>query len=96
LRNLVNSSAFKSNTTMEYLEKIIPLDAEIAQTVANNIEAFENVNINKLATLLASNPDPSVLATLAGNYNTPKKILKMLINHEDPYVASEAKSTLEN
>jgi len=96
LRNLVNSSAFKSNTTMEYLEKIIPLDAEIAQTVANNIEAFEKVNITKLATLLASNPDPSVLASLAGNYNTPKKILKMLINHEDLYVASEAKSTFEN
>jgi hypothetical protein len=40
--------------------------------------------------------DPSVSYALAGNYNSPKKILKELAGHSDPYVSSEAKRRLED
>jgi hypothetical protein len=40
--------------------------------------------------------DPSISYALAGNYNTPKKLLKELLGHPDPYVSSEAKRRLED
>ena len=96
LRNLVRSSAFRSFATQELLEKLIQLDTEVAQSIANNVESFENGDVNKLSTLLANHEDPSVVVSLAQNYSTPKKILKTLSTHSDPYVASEAKARLED
>jgi len=96
LRNLVRSNAFKENATQAQLEQLIKLDTEIAQSIAGNVEAYEQADVNKLATLLAGNEDPSVVASLAQNYSTPKKILKTLTTHSDPYVASEAKARLDD
>jgi hypothetical protein len=94
LRNLVRSNAFKEHVTQSELERLITLDTEIAQTIAYNVEAFEQADTNKLATLLTEHSDPSVAANLAQNYSTPKRILKILANHPDPYVASQAKERL--
>ena len=96
LRNLVRSNAFKENATQAQLEQLIKLDTEIAQSIAGNVEGYEQADVNKLATLLAANDDPSVVASLAQNYSTPKKILKTLTTHSDPYVASEAKARLDD
>lgn len=96
LRNLVRSSAFRENATQVELERLIKLDTEIAQSIANNVDGFEQADTNKLAGLLATNEDPSVVASLAQNYSAPKKVLKTLVNHPDPYVASEAKARLED
>ena len=96
LRNLARSNAFRENATQDLLERLIKLDTEIAQTVAGSVESFEQADVNKLATLLAAHSDPSVLASLAQNYSTPKKVLKTLVNHPDPYVAREAKARLED
>ncbi len=95
LRHLVRSSAFRETASQDYLEKIIPLDVEIARNIASEIQLFEQADVNKLATFLAGNPDPSVAASLAQNYSTPKKILKALTTHKDPYIAAEAKARLE-
>jgi hypothetical protein len=96
LRNLARSSAFKENATQDLLDRLIKLDTEIAQTIASNVESFEQADVNKLAALLATHSDPSVVASLAQNYSTPKKVLKTLVNHPDPFVASEAKARLED
>jgi hypothetical protein len=96
LRHLVRSSAFREQATYEQLEKFINLDIEIAQSIANNVELFQEADIVKLANLLAAHEDPSVAASLADNYNAPKKILKKLLTHPDPYVANAAKARLEN
>lgn len=96
LRNLVRSNAFKENATQAQLEQLIKLDTEIAQSIAGNVEGYEQADVNKLATLLAANDDPAVVASLAQNYSTPKKILKTLTTHSDPYVASEAKARLDD
>lgn len=96
LRNLVRSQKFKEHATIEELEKLLLLDTEIAQSIAGDIESFVEADTSKLAALVATHSDPSVVASLAGSYSTPKKILKTLLNHTDPYVVSEAKGRLDN
>jgi hypothetical protein len=96
LRNLVRSSAFKEQASHEMLEKLINLDIEIAQSIAGDVESFQEADVTKLANLLAVHEDPSVVASLANNYSAPKKILKKLLTHPDPYVANAAKARLEN
>lgn len=96
LRNLARSSAFKKNATQELLERFITLDHEVAQSIARDVESFEQADANKLATLLASHSDPSVVASLAENYSAPKKVLKTLLTHSDSSIVNRAKENLEN
>ena len=96
LRNLVRSQKYKEHASLDELEKLITLDIEIAQSIAGDVESYSEADTNKLSTIVASHPDPSVVASLAGNYSAPKKILKALLNHADPFVVSEAKRRLED
>jgi hypothetical protein len=96
LRNLVRTEAFKENASAEVIERLIKLDVEIAQNIAGDIDSYQQADANKLCTLILGLDDPSILASLAGNYSTPKKVLKELVNHSDPFVASEAKRRLED
>ncbi len=96
LRNLVRSRKFKEQANYDDVVRLIGLDIEIAQSIASDIEAFSEIDTGKLAQLIASHEDPSVVASLAGSYGTPKKVLKSLLGHPDPYVVSEAKGRLEN
>lgn len=96
LRNLIRSDAFREHATHEMLETLISLDIETAQSIAGYIESFQEVDVVKLAELLAAHADPSVAGSLADNYSTPKKILKKLLTHPDPYVVNAAKARLEN
>ena len=96
LRNLVRTNAFKEHASAELIEKLVGTDIEIAQTVAGDIDSYQSADTGKLYSLFSSHNDPSVVATLAGGYNVPKKVLKNLINHPDPYVVSEAKVRLDD
>lgn len=96
LRNLVRSEAFKEYASEDVIEKLIKFDHEIAQSVAGDFDSYQQANSGKLCTALMSLSDPSISYSLAGNYNTPKKILKELSAHSDPYVSEEAKRRLED
>jgi len=96
LRNLVRSKKFKELATLDLLEKLLTLDSEIAQTIAGDIESYSEADSAKLVGIIATHSDPYVVASLAGSYSTPKKVLKTLLNHADPYVVSEAKGRLED
>jgi hypothetical protein len=96
LRNLVRTEAFKENAAADVIERLIKLDVEIAQNIAGDIDSYQQADASKLCTLILGLDDPSILASLAGNYSTPKKVLKELVNHSDPYVAAEAKRRLED
>lgn len=96
LRNLVRSDAFKEHASHDVVEKLVKFDHEIAQNVAGDIESYQQVNATKLLAVLVALPDPSISYSLAGNYNAPKKVLKELLNHSDPYVASEARRRLDD
>ena len=96
LRNLVRTVTFKKNASEEDIERLIRLDVEIAQNIAGDIDSYEQADAGKLCAIILSMEDPSILASLAGNYNTPKKVLKELVNNPDPYVALQAKNQLES
>jgi len=53
------------------------------------------VDSSDICRMLMATDDPSISYTLADNYNTPKKILKELVKHNDSHVANEAKRRLE-
>jgi hypothetical protein len=96
LRNLVRTEAFKENASAGDIERLIKLDVEIAQNIAGDIDSYQQADASKLCSVILELDDPSILASLAGNSSTPKKVLKELLNHSDPYVASEAKRRLED
>lgn len=96
LRNLVRTEKFKEIATIEELERLMALDTDIAQTIANDTAVFPEVDQNKIIDLILKVNDPSILGCLAGSWTTPKKILKELAKHSDLYVSSEAKRRLSN
>lgn len=96
LRNLVRTEAFKEHAADDVIEKLVMFDLEIAQNIAGDFDSYQNANPTKLCATLMGLSDPSVSYALAGNYNSPKKILKELAGHSDPYVSSEAKRRLED
>ena len=94
LRRLVWNARFKEMATLEQIEKLLGLDTEIAETIANNIQDFKGAGTEKLDELLVTHADPSVARSLASSYNTPEKLLKTLLTHADPGVAGAAKDLL--
>jgi hypothetical protein len=96
IRNLARTTGFRRYITDDLVMELLDRDVEIACHIAQNFESLENIDRQKLTHRLLSSADPAVFAALAGNYATPKKIIKELIKHPDPYVASEAKRTLDN
>lgn len=95
LRRLVNSESCKRNASQEQLESWIKLDVELAKNIAGYLDRYENADIDELAKVLCEHPDPSVVAELASNSDTPKKLLKLLLKHKDQRVVSNAKRSLE-
>jgi len=96
LRSLVRSEAFREHASIEDIERLINIDAQIAQTVAENIESYQQADTGNLCSLIMRMEDPSIVSSLANNYSTPKKILKELMKHADPYVVKQAKKRLED
>jgi hypothetical protein len=96
LRNLVRTETFRKNASEEDIERLIHLDVEIAQNIAGDIDSYEQADAAKLCAMFLSMEDPSILASLAGNYNAPKKVLKELASNSDPYVALQAKNQLDS
>jgi len=96
VRSLVRSQKFKGSVDQKTLEMLIDRDPEVAQSIAGDLDSFSEADQNSLAQKLASHSDLTVLNALASSYNTPKKILKALSSHSDPYIASQAKEQLDN
>lgn len=95
LRSLVRSSSFKKFASDKLLIDLIHSDFEIARNIADYYEQFEMADPAKLMAALLESADPAVLTSLAGNYSTPKKLIKELANNPDPYVANIARDRLK-
>lgn len=95
IRNLVRSQAFKEYASAEDIERLMYSDIEVAKNIASDIESYQNADVGKLSSLILAMGDPAVLADLAYNSRTPKKILRELTKHEDPRVAAQAKRSLD-
>lgn len=96
LRALVRSSAFKKYAGDKLLIDLISLDSEIARSIADYYEQFEMADSSKITAALLQSTEPAVITNLVGNYSTPKKIIKELVNYPDSFVASAAKDRLKN
>ncbi len=96
LRSLVRSSAFRKNASDKLLIDFIHLDFEIARSIADCYEQFDMADSAKLIAALLESTDPAILTSLLGNYSTPKKVIKELVNNSDPYVANMAKDRLKS
>jgi hypothetical protein len=96
LRNLVRNESFRKYASHDQIIDLVSRDVEIAASVAQNLESYENVDHQALVEILLGSEDPYVIAAVAGNYATPKKFLKPLLNHIDRTVVHEAKRRLEN
>lgn len=96
LRNLSRTESFKENASEADIDRLIQMDIEIAQNVAGDVDSYQQADASKIYAAILKMEDPSVAASVANNYSTPKKILKELLKHPDPYVALEAKRRLED
>ena len=95
LKYLLQNNPFKEIATFENIERIIKKDAELATSVAQELELFKSIDIFKLAELVASQNDPTVALALAQNKRTPKKILRDLSMHDDPLISDLARENLK-
>ena len=95
LKNLLRNPAFKEVATLEMIEKIMKKDPELALTVAQEVELYKMVDVQKLAEIVASNSDPSVVLALAQNSRTSKKVLRDISMHDDPSIADSARENLK-
>jgi uncharacterized protein/TPR repeat protein len=68
LRNLVRSSAFREYADLESIKNMISLDVEVAQTIASDVDNFNQVSGSEIAALVNDHGDPAVIATLESNY----------------------------
>lgn len=96
LRSLVRSNAFKNLASQELIERLISLDVEIAQNVANSYESYQDADPAKLIEIFTNHEDPSVVISLVQNYSLPKKVIKSFLDYPDQNIAMEAKMRLEN
>lgn len=94
LRSLTRSRKFIQLASTEDLQRLSSIDTELAQNIACNVESFVEADTMKLAEFYAAHSDPGVVSYLAGNYATPKRVLRGLLKHSDPHVANEAKEQL--
>jgi len=96
LRSLSRSLPIKKFSDFELLKKLILLDSECAQNIANNYLDFENVESEKVLDLLLQSNDPSIRYAVANNYSGSKKVARRLIDDLDPKVSYEANRRLED
>jgi hypothetical protein len=96
LRNLVRTVAFKKYAKQDLIEKLIATDAEVATTIAGDLEAYEQGDMNKSIDLIIKMNNPFVINSIANNYSTPKKVLKTLMSYPDPLIAFDAKARYED
>lgn len=94
-RRLIGSTPFQEWASTELLLDYIKQDVECARSIAYNLESFLNAQVDKLAEEISAHSDPDVRNALAGNWRTPKKLLKKMLADADPGVRATAKRALD-
>lgn len=95
-RNLVRSAAFKQWVSKEQLLDLLNADVEIAESVANSVNEYENADSSVLAPVLAGMMDPKVRHALVSSYSIPKSIAKRFVSDPDPSVRAAAQERIQN
>ncbi|MBX9928201.1 MAG: hypothetical protein K2X99_04735 [Gemmatimonadaceae bacterium] len=91
---LSSHPAFRRGAPEEMILALAESDPDIAESVAGNVESFENADTIALCTSLAQHPDPAVRRALALNSGTPISWVRHLAKDESPDVAQAASQAL--
>lgn len=91
---VVRNRVFGRFATEETVLKVIDSDPQAAEAIANNIEQFENADVNTICEALVRHPDPTVRRALAWNSGTPLKWVKKLRSDPAQDVAATALSMM--
>lgn len=94
-RRLCGQQAFCDWATTEIVLDYATSDVECAKTIASRLSDYSNADAAVIGDVLLAHSDPDVRNALAGNWGTPKKMLKKLLADEDPGVRSSAQRTLD-
>ena len=96
LRNLVeNERAQKWLSETQLLRIIRTNDAEILETVAENMDDFSRCRNAAIQSQLLGTDNVKIRIILADDHDTEKTLLEMLSDDSDEEVASKAEDTLE-
>ena len=91
LRSIVRNETFRKVATDKDLKRLFEIgDRNLRESIANNPETYENCEYNLILKLILDCKDSGIRTSLAENYKTPKRILKILKNDSDPDVRSAA------
>lgn len=86
---------FKRVVSAEKLKQLMASDPAMACEVAKDVSGFTEVDPSELCAILAQHSDPSVSLELAEGYNTPRNVVKALLEHADPSIATAAEDKLK-
>jgi hypothetical protein len=91
---VASNDVFRQAAPEELVLRLIDSDPEVAESIANYVERYENADANVLCEALARHPDVVVRRTLASNSGTPVKWVRKLTNDPAHDVASAARQQL--
>ena len=94
-RILNNSTAEGIVTTEQLISFVNNGNTDIVKTIIQNLLNYENVDIDKVVDEILDMNNPSLALTLAEGWSVPKRILKRLVESDDPDISYAAKKSLE-
>lgn len=96
LEQIVSNEVAQQIATDDDIDYIIEHSTQsVIKNLIENLSRFENIDIHRIYFKVLKSNNADILLTIAENYDTPKKILKQLLKHEDIDIARVAKERLE-
>jgi len=94
VRSLCSNRKFKRYAREDVVLPLIAKDRECAETIAYNLEGFQNCDTDVLIRAFLSSADPERRLFLISNSSLPAKLSKQLSVDPDPGVSAEARRRL--
>lgn len=96
LEQIVSNEVAQQVATDDDIDYIIEHSTQsVIKNLIDNLSRFENIDIHRLYLKVLRSGNSDFLLMIAENYDTPKKILKQLLKHEDIDIARVARERLE-
>jgi hypothetical protein len=96
LLEIITNDSAREYITDEHLDEIVISNNEDAiENIIRSIDNFENTNKVDLFEKIMQLENDYLLLQIADGYHTPKVILKQLVKHHDPDIASAAQENLK-
>jgi hypothetical protein len=94
MRSLCSNAKFRLHITEDIVLHLIATDRDCAEMIADNVDGFQNCDVDRLIKAFLSSADPERRLFLVNSYRLPAKLPELLREDPDPSVAAEAKRRL--